>query len=316
MATIPAVTEVGYRRCLTPSDFLRDRLRTIAITYLALDFLAVFMTKDPYFILGPDHHLLELVPLPSHLQPLPPWALRTYRHLFSLAGVLCAVTGIFSVNDLAQYYLVSYILPARRELYQHASTFGSFAPVLDRGLAGWWGSWWHQSFRVQFAAPARWLLRHGYIERGTSVATVVALAVSFAQSGVLHAAGAMSSIPRVKLWRSPVFFLLQAVGILVQYGISSLAIRYILPLLAGRKIPAVLLRTANLVFTLAWLYATAGVFTDDMASTGVWLLEPVPFSFFRAFGFGYPGDRWWRWDEHYIPRWHSGEHWWQSGIAV
>lgn len=312
MASIPIVTKAGYRRCLTQSDLIWSRLCTITLMYLTLDFLAVFMTKDPYFVLGPDHHLLELLPLPSYLRQLPPWALRAYRQAFSLAGVLAAISAVFNLNDLAQYFLAAHIFPERGELYQHTSTFGSPMQVLDRGLAGWWGGCWHQSFRVQFAAPARWLVRRGYLTRGSALSLVATLLVSFGQSGLLHASGSQTAVPRTKAWRSPVFFLLQVVGIFLQYRVAA-TVKKILP---DTRVPRGLSRTANVVFALAWLYMTADFFIDDMASAGIWLLEPVPFSFFRAFGYGYPRDRWWRWDRNYFPRWYWGEHWWQSGIAL
>ncbi|OAA73492.1 hypothetical protein ISF_00393 [Cordyceps fumosorosea ARSEF 2679] len=75
-------------------------------------------------------------------------------------------------------------------------------------------------------------------------------------------------------------------------------------------------RAGNILFTLFWLYATAPLFNDDMADMGLWLLEPMPFSIFRALGFGFPGDAVWRWDSTYLFRWHSGRHWWQSGLAI
>ncbi|KAJ2980739.1 hypothetical protein NQ176_g2458 [Zarea fungicola] len=82
------------------------------------------------------------------------------------------------------------------------------------------------------------------------------------------------------------------------------------------SLPAPLRRTGNAAFTLLWLFATAALFNDDMADMGLWLLEPVPVSVFRALGLGLPGDAIWRWDSYYFCWWHAGRHWWESGLAL
>ena len=255
---MPRVTEVGYRRCLTDHEFARKRLVNLAATYLILDFLSVSMMKDPYFIVGPDKPYV----LPAHLQGISPWLLLAYREVFCLVAVLSAIEAVFSLNDLVQYWLLKSLFPFRAALWHHASTFGSVSNILDRGLAGWWGAWWHQTFRQQFLAPSTYLVRYGYLERGSRKATIVAMFMSFFQSGLLHASGSISSVPKTKPWRSPAFFLLQAVGILIQEGLAK-AIGPYLP-----NPPRALTRAAHLLFTIAWMYMTAGLFINDLASTG------------------------------------------------
>lgn len=325
MDSIPIMTRSGYRRCLTESDFLRTRLCTAAIMYLILDLLAVIMMKDPYFILGPDIPY----PLPTHLLRFNPFFLHLGRQVMCLAGILSAISAIFNLNDVVQYHLLGGIFPMRKELWQYPSTFGSFGQVFERGLAGFWGGWWHQvcihqprnnfpltsmlnfqTFRLQFCAPSVWLMRKGYVKTETVRSTLVTLLVSFLQSGFLHASGSYSTIPKTKVWRSPAFFLLQVLGIMIQQTFTFTT---------KKRFPAIPRNVAwggNILFTLAWLHYTADLFCDDLASAGIWLLEPVPFSFIRALGFGYPGDHWWRWDRHHWPRIYSGEHWWLSGIAL
>ncbi|KAH6608727.1 hypothetical protein Trco_002073 [Trichoderma cornu-damae] len=305
--SIPRVSRSGYWRPLTRGEFVRDRLAKVAVLYLVLDFLSVYMMKDPYFILGPDH---QGYVLPPHLRHLPPWLLRAYRQAFSLSGVYAAIEAMFGVSDLVQYWMASRFYPSRAALWQYSSTFGSLEQILDRGLAGWWGGWWHQTFRMQFAAPATYLLREGYLNRGTQFASAAAMAISFLQSGMLHASGSFSSVPKTKPWRAPAFFFLQMTGILLQQWTSRLLGSH-LP-----RPPRALSRTANLLFTLAWLYFTAPLFIDDCSSTGLWLVEPVPVSPLRFLGFGYEGDHWWRWDGDHLPKLYLGETWWQSGIAL
>mgnify|MGYP005988571899 CR=1 FL=1 len=264
--------------------------------------------KDVYFILGPDHPSPPKVPQSSHLMPHPqPYFLFLYHQLLSFIGVLSAISAAFSAADIVQYFLIKRFFPSRHALWFYASTFGSFSQVLDRGLAGFWGSWWHQTFRVQFLAPVTYLLQRGYIKKGAKTGTVVAMLVTFTQSGLMHGSGSISAIGHGKPWKPLLFFLLQAVGIFVQTSLSK-----VLPSVSARVVP----RVANFLFTLTWLFATAPLFVDDLASMGLWMLEPVPVSFVKPLGLGYPGDKWWRWDEHFLPRWHTGYRWWESGIAI
>ncbi|KAK1249137.1 hypothetical protein MKX07_002653 [Trichoderma sp. CBMAI-0711] len=308
IVSIPKVSRSGYKRHHTTSEFVRDRLAKVVLLYLVLDFLSVHMVKDPYFILGPDHRGYML---PPHLRNLPPWLLLAYREAFCLAGVYSAIEAVFAVSDLVQYWLASRFYPSRAALFQFASTFGSFEQVLDRGLAGWWGGLWHQTFRMQFSAPATYLVREGYyLRRGTPLASVVAALVSFAQSGVLHASGSLTSVPETRPWRAPAFFFLQMVGVLLQGLAAWLLGGYV------REMPRVVRRAGNLVFALGWLYSTAGLFMDDLSSTGLWTVEPVPVSLFRFLGFGFEGDYWWRWDRDHLPKVYIGETWWQTGIAL
>ncbi|KAF7541209.1 hypothetical protein G7Z17_g12015 [Cylindrodendrum hubeiense] len=305
---MPVVSRSGYRRSLTKSEFIWARVRTVAALYLVLDFLAVFMVKDPYFIYGPDRS--DGHSLPPFLSRLPSWALLTYRELFSLAGFLAAIAAIFNLHDILQYYVFSHIFPIRGELWQYTSIFGSFSQVLDRGLAGWWGAWWHQTFRLQFSSPATYLIRKRYLSKGTLTAQIVTMFVSFFQSGLLHASGSQSSMPNTKIWRSPAFFVLQPPGIMVQQSLNRVMDIY-LP-----RIPKIFRQAFNLLFTLAWLQVTAQLFCDDIASTGLWLLEPVPISPFRWLGFGHPNDHWWRWNRELLPMWYSGDYWWTSGLQI
>lgn len=303
---MPIVSRSGYQRSLTQAEFVWTRIRNVTVMYILLDFLAVFLIKDPYFMYGPDHGL-ELPPL---LSRLPPWLLLLYREFFSLGGIYAPIQAIFNLHDLYQFFAFSPLFPARGELWQYTSIFGSFSHVLDRGLAGWWGSWWHQTFRLQFVAPAKYLIDHGYLNKKTLLTQVITMYISFFQSGLLHAAGSVSCMRDTKIWRSPCFFLLQPPGIVLQLAVNHTIDRY----LPGT--PRRLRQAFNLVSSLAWLYLTAPFFTDDIASTGLWLLEPVPISPLRWLGFGHPNDHWWRWNRELFPTWHSDKSWWKSGLQM
>ncbi|KYK55587.1 hypothetical protein DCS_07550 [Drechmeria coniospora] len=304
--SMPRVTGSGYERCLTERQFIRKHVVKILIMYCILDLLSVSMMMDPYFIHGPDN----ASELPRHLQRLSPWVIIAYRELLCLSGVLAALDAVFAVNNVVQYWLFKTLWPSRAALWHYSSTFGSFSLVLDKGLAGWWGDWWHQTFRQQFLAPSLYLQRRGYLREGSQTAAAVAMFLSFFQSGLLHAFGSMSSIPETRPWRSPLFFLLQVAGISIQDGLAKVMKRRV------PNPPRMLTRIANFLFTFVWMYATSTLFIDDISSSGLWLLEPVPISPLRWLGYGHPTDHWWRWDRDHFPKWHSGAHWWETGIAL
>ncbi|KAK0392633.1 hypothetical protein NLU13_2128 [Sarocladium strictum] len=311
MESCPVKTPAGYTRCTQRAEFIRKRLLNVALTYTIIDFLAITMSQDPYFVLGPDHRHEA----PPHLSWLHPILLLWLRQLMSLSGFIAAISGMMTANALLQYHLAPYLIPSREELWHYPSIFGDFTAVLDRGLAGWWGIWWHQTFRAQFLAPATFLLREGYYRKGETLSKIVALAISFGQSGILHAFGSWTTIPETRPWRAPAFFALQAVGIVIQEFLSSFLRSYIEarnPTLASSRLCR---RVGNFAFTLLWIQWTSVFFCDDIASTGLWLCDPVPFSPLRMLGLGRAGDRWWRWERAHYPGWYTGEHWWESGVA-
>lgn len=308
VASVPSVTKCGFEYVHPPAAFLRHRLKVFTAACLMLDFLATFMMKDPYFVFGRERSVDYA--LPWYLVGLSPWRLEAYRQLFSISGAFAAVAAAYSLTDMVHFYATRYCNPSRNIPWMYASAFGSFGEVFDRGLAGFWGSWWHQTFRQQFLGPAAFLLKKRVIRKGTAAGNLVALLSCFAMSGLLHGMGSLSAVPHTKLWRQPVFFLLQGIGMIVQQQLALL-VKRVLP---ATSVPV--RRAGNALFTLLWLYATAALFNDDMADMGLWLLEPVPFSVFRAAGFGFPGDAIWRWDSSYLFRRHSGRYWWQSGITI
>lgn len=311
--SIPLCTRQGYRRFATRRALVRAQLLPVILGYLALDLGSVLMMKDPHFILGPEFASPPSpLALPTWLAGLPPWLLFTHRAMLSFSAILVAIGLILSLWQLACVLVLrGPVLGTRAELWHHPSIYGDFVPnVLDKGLAGFWGGWWHQTFRVAFSAPAAALARAGRVDPRSARGRALAGLLAFGQSAFLHSLGSVSCLPPSRPWAPPVFFMLSWAGILVQ-GLLSAAAR---PVTA--KLPVPVRRAGNLLFVLVWLNATQWWFCDDIARAGIWLLEPVPASPLRALGLGKPGDSWWRWDRELWPRWYVGRHWWESGLAL
>lgn len=338
LASIPLVTRQGYRRYRTGGEWLRSQVRVLVLGYLVLDLLSVLMMKDPYFILGPElaaaAQSLELPPL---LAALPPVLLALFHSLSCFAAIVVVINLIMTSWQLVAHYLLPSSLltgSTRAELWHYPSVNGSFVHnVLDKGVTGFWGGWWHQTFRVAFSAPSTWLARRGWIDLRTPRGKTIAGLLAFAQSGFLHAMGSVSCLPPSKPWLPVVFFLLCWAGIFVQTALSALLHHLlVLPLPPARgggsankdkkrppSWPTWLRRTGNFFFCFVYLNACQFFLCDDLSRSAIWLLEPVPVSPMRALGLGKPGDSWWRWGDPALwPRWYYGgpSRWWVTGIAL
>ncbi|KAK1600056.1 membrane bound O-acyl transferase family-domain-containing protein [Colletotrichum navitas] len=303
MDTIPLETFVGCQTYKDENEFLRRKLLSIGAAYVFLDIFKVTVMEDPYFVLGSSS-----LPLPPHLAVLPSWLVPVYRHAAVIGVIYAGMVMIFSIHDLFQYYFLSKVYPIRGELWQYATVFGSFSQILDRGLAGFWGSWWHQTFRQSFSAPVNFAIKQGYLKKGARSTKMVSLLVAFLLSGLLHAAGSVSSIPDTKWWKPALFFWLSGVGVVVQQSFCTTLKPQI------SRLPRVLRRLGNLLYVALWLHITVQPLTDDFAQTGLWLMEPVPVSLVRALGFGRGEVSWWKPDMESFLHWHTGKHWWDSGF--
>lgn len=305
----PATLPIGISRYPTARAAVRNNLITLCFGYLALDAIKVTMLADPYF------WGLTSSPPPSYLPTLitsSPVLTRTYRLILSLAGAYAALQFIFA---LAAPFFIGILGPRylglRAEPWQYPDHYGSYSTVFRKGLAGWWGAWWHQTFRFAFEAPQKWMVRTlGWDERGMK-AKMLGLVVAFTCSGCLHAAGSSTIWPPTRPLRGPfTFFVLQPVGIVVQMGatvaLKRMGIR--------DRLPGWARGVGNFVAVHVWFYYTAPFLTDDFARGGIWLFEPIPVSLLRGMGWGLEGEGWWCWKGKRVG-WYSGRRWWQSGVA-
>ncbi|KAI0859608.1 hypothetical protein F4860DRAFT_482562 [Xylaria cubensis] len=306
----------GYERTLSRRKFILSRwFFNFVPSYIIVDICATIMTTDPYFIVGPEHNH----PLPTHLASLPPVLLSLQRTMLAFIGIFFALQYAWNAGALCLAIYCPPILGFRAHPWHLPSMTGSFTEVLDRGLSGFWGTWWHQTFRVGFSAPTKWLLRNGYLpsahgrSQGVTkmIAPLVGAIIAFVQSGFVHSAGSYSSVPATHYGGPPLFFALAGLGTMLQSTLSYLLVRRI------KKLPRWVRRLGNLTFVFLWLWATSGPLLDDFGRCGIWLWEPVPVSFVRAAGFGVD-RRIWRYDRDSLPRWQWSAHgrWWEMGISV
>ena len=305
------ISRTGIRRFSNRKDLLKACLKNLAVGYVFLDAVKTLGIHDRYMWYG-DMSL----PLPAFL----PEILRnsfvlakSYRLLICLGAINVALWAIFKMGPVFFVGILGpKIVGTRGEAWMNpADMFGDFNHVLDSGLAGWWGAWWHQTFRVTFQQPGDWLVASLGLKQRSIAGKLVSTWVAFFLSGVLHATGSYTQLGDTHPMTGPMtFFMLQALGVTVQMTLVQLLKS------AGvtQHVPRAVRRTANLVITAVWMYFTAPFLVDDFARGGIWLFEPVPISVFRGLGLGPKGEGWWCWDG--LVEWRSGNSWWDSGIAL
>ncbi|KAL2072881.1 hypothetical protein VTL71DRAFT_12224 [Oculimacula yallundae] len=299
------ISSVGLQRYNTRRELARARLPTFIIGYFVLDVLKLVMMKDPYYIIGPNTYAL-----PSHLQGYSPLTLQLYRQTLSAVAIISSLEMTFLLAPIILALVLGpQILGLRGEPLYYPTIWGSFSNITRKGLNGLWGGWWHQTFRFIFASPSNYLIKYNYVSPKSSIAKFLAFVFAFGISGVLHSAGSISQYPPSYPTHAPIFFMLQALGIVLQMSFCSLLSPVI------KKLPSGLRKTGNFTFVFLWMFYTGWWLTDDFARGGIWLYEPIPVSLLRGLGFGERGDGWWCWT-HLGVGWYRGEKWWQSGIAI
>ncbi|KAG0155750.1 hypothetical protein PDIDSM_2923 [Penicillium digitatum] len=266
-------------------DRLQAAFRKFFISYLVLGILKVIiLMPDPYF-----RGLTSAESLPAFSS-----LLQRHKCVFALELVT-------SLNPISSWGYLSAFPNGAKKLtaaplgasWLYSDTFGPFfTPILDEGLAGCWGRWWHQIFRYGFVTSARWILSvlpagwasHLQFRRVTYVM------VAFCLSGFVHACGSHTQIEDTSpLSGTFLFFSLQGVAIMAEQVFKSSILR---------KSPF-----------------AGGLVADDFARGGLWLMEPLPISPLRALGFGLQGQSWWCWNEPWFRYWSDGTYW-GSGIRV
>lgn len=310
-----AVSHTGVHRYDSKKNLVRHNLYLLARNYFILDLLKTLIVIDPYFWNGsysrPPGYL------PQSLQDSLV-AVKCSRLLISFAAIYFALQTIFALGPVFfAGILGEKMLNVRGEAWIYCDQFGPFSNVLDKGLAGWWGGYWHQTFRFGFESPSSRIIEMLGWEKKSPKAKFLQLCFAFTLSGCLHACGSYTQLGNTRPLRGPLsFFVLQIFGISFQIAATAALDRMGL----RKKAPSWLGRVVNFVYVHVWMYYTAPLLVDDFAAGGVWLFEPLPVSLFRGLGFGAKEDGWFpilgNDNGSDVVRWHSGSSWWDTGIAL
>ncbi|MCJ1445501.1 MAG: hypothetical protein MMC23_006006 [Stictis urceolatum] len=295
----------------TRRQLLRSNTLLFTTCYLLIDAWKTFALRDPYF-----WGYTSLPPPSSY-----PLILRSsgtlthaYRLCISLVGVWAALNFITSLNFLVYCYLLgpqSKLMGAKGEEWLYTPFWGPVRVLWEQGLRGWWGSWWHQLFRVGFMAPTRWALGKLGWEGLSLRGRALGLGVAFGLSAAVHAGGSWTSWGASQPGGPALFFALQGLGV----GAEGLVLDWCKRKELERRVPAVVRKVVIGAWVVVWMYFTAGLLVGDFAKSGIWLFEPIPVSLFRGLGLGLEEEGWWCWHGP-MAWWHWGDRWYESGIAL
>ena len=293
----------------TRRALLVANLRTLITGYFMHDVLKTIIVHDPYFWgfvdRKPGPYLPSLVTENAVL-------LHCFRLVISQFAIKYALQTVFSLGPLFfSGVLGPALLGARAESWIYPEPWGAYRHVLDRGLAGWWSAWWHQTFRFAFEAPSRRIIEAMGMDVKAPGAKCIQLGVAFGLSGFLHACGSYTCHGDTRPFLGPIrFFLLQAIAVFGEVVLTATVHKTGIQ----NRLPRWLKRGFTFVYVHVWFYFTADLLCADFARGGVWLFEPIPVSLLRGVGLGTQGDGWWCWGDSGV-RWLSGERWWMSGLA-
>ncbi len=306
------------------SSLTRLAIRDFLIWYFVVDAVKTAAMADPYFwgvspLSSPGPNAAYLPSIIASIAPLT----KLYRLVLSCVAVVSALSFIFTLCPL----FFALLLPLLNlHKYTHAPLlepllyppyWSSFTTsVLDKGLAGWWGRWWHQLFRMGISEPSRFLIQKLGWDPRSKKAKLLQLFAAFAISGTIHAAASYTTLnPESRPLSGPfAFFFSQAFGILAeQFVFKTMGVSH-----HTQNWPRSLRRAGTLMYLMVWFYGTGPWLADDFARCGIWLFEPVPVSIFRGLGFGAEGDGWWCWSGTWAMWWSGpeGTPWWRKGIAI
>ncbi|EGE03949.1 hypothetical protein TEQG_02983 [Trichophyton equinum CBS 127.97] len=253
--------------------------------------------------------------------PLAPTIAYMYRLAMSGAAVYCAVLFPTTISATVFLAISQTPLGCKTRIPFEASFlyppyFGDvLIPILDEGLVGFWGKFWHKQFRAGFLAPGNWV-KSKLMSRNLgrkwpqSIFWGLQVVISFTLSGILHFSGSYTQNSSSNPFNQFLFFALQIVGIFVQISIETLS-RRLIPF----KIPVWLKRLSKGVFVLVWLACVGPLLCDDFTIGGVWMEEPIPYSPIRAMGFAIGTGGAVRWQAEQL-RWWKGTRWWERGIIL
>ena len=302
------VTTTGLRRFDSREELVRHFLWVGIKGYLMLDFFCTMARHDPYF-----RGKIDAIPsgLPQFMLAWPGAWITGYRLILGMGFVWLGLRNIFVLAPLVMPNILDEkLMGTWSEPWLYPDHYGSYSVVLDKGLAGWWGGWWHQAFRVSFLAASDWIIDVIGIPQKSTLARAISVFTSFFLSGLIHAAGSLTEAGPNFPWASMTFFMLQPLGIILELlwrqGLSRAGLR--------DHIPTWLAYTASFVWVHLWFWYTAPMFVDDMARGGLWLAQMLPFSPMRALGLGEKGDSFYCWQGPWV-KWHQDQTWWKSGFA-
>ncbi|KAK1541151.1 tat pathway signal sequence [Colletotrichum paranaense] len=189
------------------AKYIRNAAIRVVVVYLILDAMTSFNDPTAMRSVFAD----EKIPLLRRLSQLTleEAIMRTFTSFsfwlvnylvlilfFDIPGIICVATGLSGVE---------WWRPPFNSIFQAFT------------LRRYWGVFWHQSVRKRINSPANWIAKDVLrLPRGTLLARYAVVILTFTMSTFQHATGDIASGIPVSRTGSPWFFLVQALGFVLE----------------------------------------------------------------------------------------------------
>ncbi|KAL9585942.1 MAG: hypothetical protein Q9212_001207, partial [Teloschistes hypoglaucus] len=241
---------------------LKELLLRLFLGLVATDCLKALIAEDPCFWGRADVN--------CHIKLGSLTLLPKLEQVSRLVAAFLVIYLAIQVLSTLVYILFLHVLgPSMTSAWGHpwayTPAFGDFSAIGSHGLRGFWGSWWHQFFRLTFDPPATAVARLLTGDENGRTARRVRMVTAFLLSGALHACASLTLWGPSQPSRTFYFFALQPVGIFIQTALA-------MPSLS----PPVLGKAVNFGFTVYWLLVTSPLLVGDYANGALWMTEAMP----------------------------------------
>ncbi|KXS97491.1 hypothetical protein AC578_9067 [Pseudocercospora eumusae] len=220
----------------------------------------------------------------------PPLVVDTIQRALPRAVLRPLVLGMYLYSLLILMFLPRYLLLVLASFFAASpnakwsphtwprSHFGPFSAVLDDGLKGLWGRWWHQQMRNAVSEPGRWLATKLRLKRG-GLARYACICISaFTLSGLTHM-GLVPPEPRSAEVYGPwqlrlmiaTFFWIQPIGILLEVTLVNKVIT-----IASRRFGSAPFvdRILRLLWLLLFMSCSFTFLLNPFLELGYWNIWP------------------------------------------
>lgn len=252
----PSVSKAGCRRYDDRATLVKVCSQDLLHCCLLASVLWAIVLNDPYFagsIRAPPPAFL-----PRVLQS--PRLVQLYRALVPGVMMYNGIRGIYTAKALAVVLFGPKFLGFRADPWMLPETGGPFANILDRGLSGFWGGWWHQTFRFTFMSFGEGVVRLLHLRPSSTLGKVIATVAVFTASGLMHAMGSHMQYQNTHPFSGTfTFFFLQSFGVLIEQVAEDVGKGL------GITLPRPIRRALCLSWILVWFMMVAPFATDDMA---------------------------------------------------
>lgn len=279
-------------------EYLKRGFIQILQSLVLMDLAATYIQTDPYFF----KNINISTPFPPStsstptalaiLRLFPPWVVRVSA--FG-AQIYSAVSIMFILPALIGTAI--YVLPDHWSPHNWPLMLGPFSAIIENGLRGLWGSFWHQMTRHMASIPGRALIELAGLRPSSLVGYVSLVTSTFLFTGILHI-GLVPLQPlqtdlsanELKLYVAS-FFWVQVIGIYIEL-VGTRIFRSV-----SVKLPSVVRDTMVLIWTASWLGLTLPLLAVSFRGLGYWDAYPFPVSPTQ----GIWGQGWFPWSGREIP---------------